>query len=369
VSIIVARTHELRRRPLQRNKEHPMKTDRALDAASHGCHDSALLNDWHVVAASTDVVPNTLVPLTLFERDLVAWRDSKGAVHVWDDLCIHRGSRLSKGFIQCDRVVCPYHGWNYDGSAQCVLIPAAPDGRPPRKARAIAHHAVEKYGLVWVCLGTPERDVVPFAEWHDDSYKKVVCGPYRFRSGYRAVENFFDPTHFPFVHAGVNGVFEAPDPIPPYEVSESAEGLATSEIQVTQPFGDPRNIPVAAYYAYKCLRPFVAYFRKRVVADPQTASTDGPAEFFNTLFTAQQIGPVDSIVRIVCAMNVTPTPTDEQVRRRQELVYAQDAAIVEIQRPECIQLDLSQELHHRADLLSVRYRQWLRNMGITYGTV
>ena len=213
-------------------------------------------------------------------------------------------------------------------------------------------------------------DVVALPEWDDPSYKKVVCGPYKFKSGYRAVENFFDPTHFPYVHAGVNGVFEAPDPIPPYDVEETAEGLATSEIRVTQPFGDPRNIPVTAYYAYKCLRPLVAYFRKRVVIDdPDLAVADRPDEFFNTLFTAQQVTPSESIVRIVCAMNVTPPPSDEQVRARQEIVYAQDAAIVDTQRPELIPLELQDELHHRADLLSIRYRRWMKEMGVTYGTV
>jgi hypothetical protein len=58
---------------------------------------------------------------------------------------------------------------------------------------------------------------------------------------------------------------------------------------------------------------------------------------------------------------------DEQVRRRQEIVYAQDAGIVDTQRPELIPLELRDELHHRADLLSVRYRQWMLNMGVTYG--
>jgi phenylpropionate dioxygenase-like ring-hydroxylating dioxygenase large terminal subunit len=347
-----------------------MSLKHALETDPEGCRDHVLLNDWHVVAAAADMVAGELTPLTLFERDLVGWRDSGGEVHVWDDLCIHRGARLSKGFIQNDRVVCPYHGWNYDGSAQCVLMPAAPLERPMKKARAIAHLVMEKYGLVWVCLGTPERDVPPFPEWDDESYKKVICGPYQFRSGYRAVENFVDPTHFPFVHAGVNGVFDAPDPIPPYEVHESDEGLATSEIRVTQPFGDPRNIPVTAYYAYKCLRPHIAYFRKRVViTDPELAAKNRSDEFFNTLLTAQLVSPTESLVRIVCAMNVTPTPTDADVRRRQAIVYAQDSAIVDTQRPERIPVDLRQELHHRTDLLSQKYRSWMRNMGVTYGVL
>jgi phenylpropionate dioxygenase-like ring-hydroxylating dioxygenase large terminal subunit len=334
------------------------------------CQDPALLNDWHVVAAAHDIAAGQLVPLTLLERDLVGWRDADGQVHVWEDLCIHRGARLSKGFIRNDKVICPYHGWNYDGSAQCVLMPAAPKEAPLKKARAIAHKTQEKYGLVWVSLGAPEHDIPLFPEWQDDTFKKVLCGPYKFKSGYRAVENFIDPSHFPFVHAGVNGILDEPDPILPYEVQEGPHGLSTSEIRVTQPFGDPRNIPVIAYYAYRCMRPLVAYFTKRVqIADPARAAEGDPNDRFCTYLTAQQVSPSESIVRIICAMNFSPAPTDEQVRVRQDLVYAQDAGIVDTQRPERIPLELRHELHHRTDLLSQKYRSWLRNMGITYGTI
>jgi phenylpropionate dioxygenase-like ring-hydroxylating dioxygenase large terminal subunit len=337
---------------------------------SEGCQDEVLLNDWHAVAVSEEIVPEQLVPITLLERDLVAWRDSHGELHVWEDLCVHRGARLSKGFIRDDKVICPYHGWNYDGTAKCVLMPAAPTEVPMKKARALAHQVRERYGLVWVCIGQPARDIPAFPEWHDASYKKVICGPYKFRSGYRAIENFIDPTHFPFVHAGVNGILDAPDPIAPYEVDEDENGLYTSEVRVTQPYGDPRQVPVTAYYAYKCLRPLVAYFKKRVViTDPTRAAEGNPNDRFCTFLAAQQIDPVTSIVRIVCAMNFEPNPSDDDVRRRQDLVYAQDAAIVDTQRPERIPVDLRMELHHRTDLLGQKYRVWMKGMGVTYGTV
>jgi len=347
-----------------------MERSHTVSILPEACRDPALLNDWHVVALSSDVTRGSLFPLRLLERELVAWRDSGDEVHVWEDLCIHRGARLSKGFLRDDKVICPYHGWHYDGSAQCVLMPAAPSEPPLKKARAIAHHSTEKYGFVWACLGTPQQEVPEFPEWTDASYKKVLCGPYKFRSGFRAVENFVDPTHFPFVHAGVNGILEQPDPIAPYEVREDAAGLSTSEIRVTQPYGDPRNIPVIAYYAYKCLRPLVAYFKKRVViSDPERAAEGDPNDRFCTYLTAQPLSPVESVVRIWCAMNFSPAPSDEEVRVRQDLVYAQDSAIVDTQRPERIPLELRHELHHRTDLLSQRYRTWLRQLGITYGTL
>jgi len=334
-----------------------------------GCQDTVLLNDWHVTGVSEDVVPGKLVPVTLLERDLVMWRQADGSLHVWEDLCVHRGARLSKGFICEDRVVCPYHGWNYDGTSQCVLMPAAPTETPMKKARAIAHQVVERYGFIWVCLGTPSNDIPAFPEWDDPSYTKVLCGPYHFRSGYRAIENFIDTTHFPFVHAGVNGLIDNPDVIAPYEVDETEDGLSTNEVRVTQPYGDPRNVPVIAYYAYRCLRPLVAYFRKRVeISDPARAAEGNPNDRFCTFLTAQQIDETHSIVRICCAMNFSPAPTPEEVRKRQDLVYAQDSEIVDTQRPERIPVDLRYELHHRSDLLGQKYRSWLRNMGVTYGT-
>jgi phenylpropionate dioxygenase-like ring-hydroxylating dioxygenase large terminal subunit len=334
-----------------------------------GCQDEVLLNDWHVVAFSEEVTYGKLLPVTLLERDLVVWREEGGELHVWEDLCVHRGSRLSKGFIKDNRVVCPYHGWNYDGTAKCVFMPASPQDQPMKKARALTHHAQERYGLVWACIGTPANDIPPFPEWDDDSYKKVVCGPYTFRSGYRALENFVDPTHFPFVHAGVNGILNDPDPIAPYEVFEDETGLSTTEVRVTQPYGDPREVPVVAYYAYKCLRPLVAYFKKRVViSDPARAHEGNDNDRFCTFFTAQPVDTTTSIVRICCAANFTPAPADAEFRRRQDLVYAQDSSIVDTQRPERIPVDLRYELHHRSDLLGQKYRAWLKKMGITYGT-
>jgi phenylpropionate dioxygenase-like ring-hydroxylating dioxygenase large terminal subunit len=334
-----------------------------------GCQDQVLLNHWHVVAFSEEVVYGKLYPVTLLERDLVAWRDLEGQIHVWEDLCIHRGARLSKGFIQDNKVVCPYHGWNYDGSAKCVLMPAAPQETPMKKARAIPHHAQDKYGFIWACIGTPARAIPEFAEWDDPSYQKVTCGPYPFRSGYRAVENFVDPTHFPFVHAGVNGVFNDPDPIAPYEVHESEEGLSSTEVRVTQPYGDPRGVPVISYYSYKLMRPLVAYLKKRlVISDPAREAEGNPNDRFCTYLTAQPVDETTSIVRIVCGTNFSPQPSDADVRRRQDLVYAQDGAIVDTQRPERIPVDLRYELHHRSDLIGQKYRSWLKNMGVTYGT-
>lgn len=335
------------------------------------CRDPTLLDDWHVVGFSRDLVDGQLLPVRLLGRDLVAWRDSNSQVHVWEDLCIHRGARLSKGWIQNDTVVCPYHGWRYDSTAKCVLIPSAPGEVPPKKARAFPYKTVERYGMIWVSVGNPLHDIPVCPEWDARNFRTFHAGPYFFQAnGFRAVENFIDATHFPFVHAGLNGVQSEPDRIDTYEVFEDESGLRTSEISVFQPYGDHRKVPVQAGYTYRCFRPLIAYFSKRVtIADPTSRHKSGPEDRFCTFLTAQPVDDVNCIIRLCVSINFGPELTEEDILRRQDQVFEQDRFIVETQRPERIPLDLRMELHHRTDRLGQAYRRWLGQLGVRYGAI
>jgi phenylpropionate dioxygenase-like ring-hydroxylating dioxygenase large terminal subunit len=76
-------------------------------------YDSVLLNDWHVVANASDLKEGKPMAARLLEEDIVLWRVSEN-IHAWRDLCAHRGTRLSLGRIENCRLLCPYHGWEYD---------------------------------------------------------------------------------------------------------------------------------------------------------------------------------------------------------------------------------------------------------------
>jgi phenylpropionate dioxygenase-like ring-hydroxylating dioxygenase large terminal subunit len=338
-------------------------------AASRAPADDALVNDWHVVAFSKDVADGQLLPIKLMGEELVAWRHA-GKVHVWKDLCIHRGAQLSRGWVVEGNVVCPYHGWRYNSEAKCVLIPAHPDLPPPPKARAFPVRFEERYGFIWASLGNPAHDVPVFPEWGKAGFRVFHAGPYPFgANAFRSVENFIDATHFPFVHAGLNGVMSAPDKINDYRVTAGPQGLATSGIRVYQPYGDHRQVPVNAEYHYRVFRPTTAYFAKSVkIADPAQAHRGSDQDCFCTFLTAQPIDEVNCIIRLGIAINFGPELTEEDILRRQDAVFAQDRAIVETQHPERIPLDLKEELHVRSDRFAVAYRRWLKELGITYGT-
>lgn len=339
--------------------------------ANDGCQDPVLLNDWHVIGFSTDFDAGNIYPVRLLERDLVAWRSADGQIHVWEDLCIHRGARLSKGWIKNDHIVCPYHGWEYDCTGKCTKMPAAPDEAPMKKARAFPYLAEERYGLVWACLGTPSNGIPALPEWDNPDFMKVHSGPYLYgANGFRGLENFLDPTHFPFVHAGLNGVMDNPDKLEPYTVEEDATGLCSSPVKVFQPVGDARGEPIMAWYTYRAFRPLVGYFSKRTQrADAQGNVISDHADTFTTFYTSQVVDEKTSITRIISSLNVKPAPDPEKVIARANVVFNQDREIVETQRPERIPADLRYELHHRTDLMGQRYRSWLRKKGIVYGVI
>jgi phenylpropionate dioxygenase-like ring-hydroxylating dioxygenase large terminal subunit len=254
-------------------------------------------------------------------------------------------------------LVCPYHGWNYDASGRCVRIPAHPLQPPPTRARATAYSVSETYGLIWVCLGTPTREVPLFPEWDDASFRKVGAGPYLFKAhGPRVIENFLDVGHFPFVHAGLLG-----DPshteVGDYEVETTLDGIVARDIGAWQPDPDGTGQSAEVKYTYRVLRPLTAYFLK-----------SHQSERFSIFTCVTPVGERESLAWMIMALNYAPETSGEQLRTFQDVVSRQDIPIVESQRPELLPLDLQAELHLRSDRTAIAYRQWLAKIGLKYGT-
>jgi phenylpropionate dioxygenase-like ring-hydroxylating dioxygenase large terminal subunit len=317
--------------------------------------DPVLLDDWHVVAYAPDLVEGKPMGVRLLDEDLVLWR-AGGQIHAWRDLCLHRGTRLSLGKIEQNCLVCAYHGWTYNEEGQCVRFPAHPNQKPPSTAHTKVYLAQQKYDWIWVSLGNPERDVPEFAQWDDPAFHKVHCGPYTYNaSGPRAVENFLDVTHFPFVHTGLLGDPAYPE-INDYQAEITPEGVIARDITVWQPDPDATGQGAYVTYTYQVLRPLTAFFIK---------SSGGPK--FAMYFTVTPVSERVSIAWTYVARDYDAVP-DEQVRQFEDMITWQDVPIVESQRPELLPLDLQAELHLRSDRTAIAYRKWLRELGLTFGT-
>lgn len=318
--------------------------------------DPVLLNDWHVVARASEVKSGEVQPVRLMGRDLVLWRNEEG-FHAWFDLCIHRGARLSRGKVEDECLVCPYHGWTYNSEGNCTRIPAHPNLAPPSRANAETYFVREKYGLVWVCLGTPAHEIAPFPEWDEATFRKAPAGPYNIKAhGPRVLENFLDVGHFAFVHTGLLGDPGRPE-IQDYEVEMTSDGIVSRDIPVWQPDPDGTGKPAVVYYTYQVHRPLTASFYK-----------EKEGNRFSMLYA---VTPVDEGVSrswAILAINYAPEMTIESMTEFQDMISRQDIPVVESQRPELLPLDLQAELHLRSDRTAIAYRQWLRKLGLRQGT-
>lgn len=318
-------------------------------------NDRVLINEWHVMGRSADFPEGAPVAARLLDEDIVIWRLGD-KVMAWQDLCIHRGTKLSLGRVEGETLICPYHGWVYNSDAKCVLMPAHPEQKPPERARVKQYKAQERYGWVWISLGEPAHDLPAFAEWDDPTYRKIHCGPYRFKANApRVVENFLDVAHFPFVHEGYLG-----DPehtaISDYEAVTDENGVTSDNIHVWQPDPDGTGIGKHVAYTYRVMRPLQAYFVKKA------------EQALSIYFAVTPISEMETAGWMWMNMNYAYDIPEEELRHFQDVVSRQDIPIVESQRPERLPLDLQAELHLRSDRTAIAYRKWLRSLGLTFGT-
>lgn len=320
--------------------------------------DPILLNDWHPVATPAELDAQPLMSVRVLGEDLVLWK-AGGHYLAWQDLCIHRGTKLSGGKVVAEQLHCPYHGWVYNAEGRCVHIPAHPEQQPPAKARVKTYPLQERYGLLWVCLGEPVNEIPPFPEWGQAGFAQAVCAPIRHvpAHGPRLIENFLDAAHFPFVHAGVLG-----DPAYPemndFEVRVGLQGVESDPIEIYQPapYGGAAGKVIYIYHAY---RPFTAHFTKLV-----------PAATHGLMITLTPHAELDTTVWFVIAStsHTDNTKLQAEYTPRITAIFEEDRQIVQTQRPELLPLDLQAELHLKSDRVAIAYRKWLRELGLQFGT-
>ena len=317
---------------------------------------------WHPVAASADLADKPLAVL-LLEHAVVLWRDAAGVAHAWVDQCPHRGARLSLGRVCGDRLECPYHGWQFAASGQCVHVPALPAFTPPATHTARTFAACERYGLVWMQLEASDTPVVAFAAEDDSRLRKLICGPYDVAtSAPRLVENFLDMAHFAFVHEGWLGTRGASS-IDDYRVETTATGLLATQCKAWQPQSSVHATgPAQVEYTYAVDAPYTAVLTK--LPDPASVALADFREAIG-LFICP-VGPERSRVwfRLACSDWVSP---DATLQAFQHTIFQQDQPVLESQTPQRLPLDPRAELHTVADKASAAYRRYLKQLGITFG--
>jgi phenylpropionate dioxygenase-like ring-hydroxylating dioxygenase large terminal subunit len=166
-------------------------------------------NQWYVILESNQVKPGKPVGVTRMGEKLVLWRDERGQVTCMADLCPHRGVALSIGKLIGVCVECPFHGFQFDTSGRCTLIPANGKNAAPPKVFQVnrVYPTREAHGLIYIWWGEPKDDLppLPWFDSIDDSFSySTLCDPWATHYS-RAIENQLDVVHLPFVHHNTIG--------------------------------------------------------------------------------------------------------------------------------------------------------------------
>ena len=177
-------------------------------------------------------------PFRLLGEDVVLWLAAPDQPAAARDRCCHRTARLSAGFCRNGRLVCGYHGWEYDAAGQVVRIPQhdADDDHPSTRLGTPSYRAALRYGYVWVALAEPLYELPEFEEATSSGFRQIDqfyevwdC------AGLRLMENSFDNAHFSFVHRGTFGDAGHPQPAK-LEIDTYPDGfLMRSSVPVKNP--------------------------------------------------------------------------------------------------------------------------------------
>jgi phenylpropionate dioxygenase-like ring-hydroxylating dioxygenase large terminal subunit len=219
------------------------------------------------------------------------------------------------------------------------------------------------YQHIWTTFSEAPRPLFEIDEAKEVERRFVPCGLVRVKcSPLRAVENFLDIAHFPFVHTDVLGS-EPHTEVYKYDVDISGNDseVIASNIKFYQPQASKSaEGGIETEYTYRVPAAMAAILYKTCPPKP---------EFLDVI--ALFIQPIDEETCIAWPWMALYDDTSSMADliQFQQLIFLQDRAILENQKPRKLPLDPGLEIPTRADLTSIAYRRWLRKRGAYYGAI
>ncbi len=194
---------------------------------------------WHPALLADELPEPDCAPVRveLLSEKLIAFRDTEGRLGLMDEMCAHRRTSLWFGRNEENGLRCPYHGWKYDVTGQCVEVPSeAPDYC--ENIRLKAYSLVEKGGILWAYMGHPEKKP-PLPEWefiNVEPARRYTTKRFQACNWLQAMEGGIDSSHVSFLHSksletdplfkGAGGnKYNLGDMKPVFEVSDTEGGL------------------------------------------------------------------------------------------------------------------------------------------------
>ncbi len=187
---------------------------------------------WQPAALSIELdAARPVVPVRLLGEDLVLFRNESGHLGMIGRHCPHRGADLCYGRLEDDGLRCPFHGWHFDRSGQCVEQPGEPEGsRMHENIKTKGYPVREVNGVIFAYLGPGEPPSLPAFDCFAAPESHVFAFKGLWRCNWlQAMEVGIDPAHASFLHR----FLEDEDPTEGYG-KQFRDKAANTDIPMTQ---------------------------------------------------------------------------------------------------------------------------------------
>lgn len=348
-----------------------------LDAAGEVALERALRRAWAPVCQADELADGPKA-VRLNGDALVVVRLG-GEIAAFPDLCVHRGTALSGGWVDSGTapapdgsaptgepcLVCPYHGWSYDKTGTVRRIPAVHGRAIPRRAKIERFAATEHAGLIWLLMDpgaggwespAPLFPLPAVPWWGDSALRTIPIQTYDWKcSPARRIENFIDFSHFPWVHEGILG--DRAKPLSPEHLVESDGVTIRFQIALEEPQTSVKGDVAPGVKLQRDPTTYTVHVPYAVTLDQLLPN----GHRFILFIAAAPISLKETRTFTWNARTYRMEPgADEELAKFQELILDQDQPITESQRPEQLPIDLSEELHIAGpDQASIEYRRIL----------
>ncbi|HKP26966.1 MAG TPA: Rieske 2Fe-2S domain-containing protein [Dongiaceae bacterium] len=145
------------------------------------------------------------VRVKLLGERMIAFRDSEGRYGLIDEFCAHRGVSLWFGRNEHGGIRCPYHGWKYDFTGQCVEVPSEPvESGFCQKIKLTGYPLVKVGDVLWTYMG-PAEHKPPLPEWEFarvPAEQSFTSKRLQECNWLQAMEGGIDSSHVSWLHSG-----------------------------------------------------------------------------------------------------------------------------------------------------------------------
>ena len=156
---------------------------------------------WYCVGFSHELKPGQLKTESFFGGEVIVYRTASGELRVTDPYCPHMGAHFGKGgSVDGEEIVCPFHGFRFDGDGNCTKTPYG--HKPPKRACLRQWPVREHQGVIIVYYdrhgNAPEWEVL---EESDQGWLPLRTQTWELESHPQETsENSVDIGHFSVVH-------------------------------------------------------------------------------------------------------------------------------------------------------------------------